>query len=510
MPNIVKADGIISSTSLDLFSNSYNSFFKINTGGDIGINRVSSISNYTVFSFDSLDKNNILNFQQYNNTNTFRLRVGSNQSFFDFYAPLSSSIHFFTNNVRRLSIGSAGSLGVGISSNYGTTNQAFTSQGSTLAPTWSTLNNSAISATAAIAYSKLSLNNSILDSDISSSASISDTKLATISTAGKVSNSATTATVTDGITLSPNTIVLRNSGGYIFNRYFNSTDNIDNGTTNSITYIMAKFGDNYFRSATAAKVAAFLSGQSMDISGNATTAGGLAVHAGRNNETNRIVRTDANGYLQLGYINSSDGNENLTTFPSYLWCTNGSDSYLRTYKTSYVNGRFYTSNNAYLVNNWDGSYWSITCSDGTSVRVAKADNAGSTGVIGTGSVSSGSFSSSGNFQRLNNKFAYAWVRITPTTANALNIGASYNISSVTDNGTSQFNVNFPNRGTTRYFVAACNSRNASYWLACSCYNMTATSVTIKSTLASGGWGTTSSTNPGFASSAYPGMSVIIY
>jgi hypothetical protein len=34
---------------------------------------------------------------------------------------------------------------------------------------------------------------------------------------------------------------------------------------------MAKFGDNFYRSATAAKVAAFISGQSMNISGNSAT-----------------------------------------------------------------------------------------------------------------------------------------------------------------------------------------------------------------------------------------------
>lgn len=51
-----------------------------------------------------------------------------------------------------------------------------------------------IASTGAIAYSKLNLSSSILNSDISASAGIVDTKLATISTAGKVSNSATTAT----------------------------------------------------------------------------------------------------------------------------------------------------------------------------------------------------------------------------------------------------------------------------------------------------------------------------
>ena len=57
-----------------------------------------------------------------------------------------------------------------------------------------TIVNGDINASAAIAYSKLSLTGSIVDADLSNSAAISDSKLATISTAGKVANSATTAT----------------------------------------------------------------------------------------------------------------------------------------------------------------------------------------------------------------------------------------------------------------------------------------------------------------------------
>jgi hypothetical protein len=54
--------------------------------------------------------------------------------------------------------------------------------------------NADVNASAAIAYSKLNLATSIVDADISAAAAIVDTKLATISTASKVSNSATTAT----------------------------------------------------------------------------------------------------------------------------------------------------------------------------------------------------------------------------------------------------------------------------------------------------------------------------
>jgi hypothetical protein len=67
---------------------------------------------------------------------------------------------------------------------------------------------------------------------------------------------------------------------------------------------------------------------------NATTAGGLAVATGTNNAANQIVRTDANGYIQAGYLNSGAGNEANNSNPPRVWGTNGSDSYLRTYLTS--------------------------------------------------------------------------------------------------------------------------------------------------------------------------------
>ena len=57
-----------------------------------------------------------------------------------------------------------------------------------------------------------------------------------------------------------NTIALRDSSGDIYSRYsfasyHNSSDDISSG---NISYVMAKFGDNYYRSATAAKLVAFI------------------------------------------------------------------------------------------------------------------------------------------------------------------------------------------------------------------------------------------------------------
>lgn len=72
---------------------------------------------------------------------------------------------------------------------------------------------------------------------------------------------------------------------------------------------------------------------------NANTVANLAVHGGRNNEQNKVVRTDNNGYLQTGYINSDSGyNENTNASPDRIWGSNGGgDSYLRTYRTSALN-----------------------------------------------------------------------------------------------------------------------------------------------------------------------------
>jgi uncharacterized protein YunC (DUF1805 family) len=77
-----------------------------------------------------------------------------------------------------------------------------------------------------------------------------------------------------------------------------------------------------------------ISTQTVASAGNATTAGGYAVETGRNNNASKIVTTDTNGYIQCGYINSSNGNENNNSNADRVWGTNGSDNYLRTYRTS--------------------------------------------------------------------------------------------------------------------------------------------------------------------------------
>jgi hypothetical protein len=70
---------------------------------------------------------------------------------------------------------------------------------------------------------------------------------------------------------------------------------------------------------------------SLSIGGNATTAGGLAVHTSTNNEANKIVRTDVNGYIQAGWINSISG-DNGTTTPTRIYASQ--DGYIRYYSVA--------------------------------------------------------------------------------------------------------------------------------------------------------------------------------
>jgi hypothetical protein len=99
-------------------------------------------------------------------------------------------------------------------------------------------------------------------------------------TASSASNSTTCGGLTPtSASGTANRIVASDGNGYIFNNYFNSTDNSISG---SVSAIIAKQGDNYYRSATAGAVASFISGQSMNIAGSATTLTNNATISGLN------------------------------------------------------------------------------------------------------------------------------------------------------------------------------------------------------------------------------------
>jgi hypothetical protein len=105
-----------------------------------------------------------------------------------------------------------------------------------------------------------------------------------------IPNSATTASATAG---AANTIVARDANGYIFNNYFNSTDN---SQASGVTAVMVKAGDAYLRSGTAAAVATFISGQAMNISGSSTSCSGNAATASNASNTNSISNAVGGSY----------------------------------------------------------------------------------------------------------------------------------------------------------------------------------------------------------------------
>ena len=107
----------------------------------------------------------------------------------------------------------------------------------------------------------------------------------------------------------------------------------------------------------------------ISVSGNAATAttagnsnalGGLAVHPGTNNEANKVVRTDGNGYLNTGWINTASGDSGIANRLTRIYSSY--DNYLRyssltdfkvhmglSAKNSYSRHIDYTSNANYHV-----------------------------------------------------------------------------------------------------------------------------------------------------------------
>ena len=73
------------------------------------------------------------------------------------------------------------------------------------------------------------------------------------------------------------------------------------------------------------------SGSTLD----ADTLDGLDLHTGRNNQVNKVVRTDANGYIQAGWINTTSGSTSDDI--SRIYASN--DGYIRYYTPSnFLNG----------------------------------------------------------------------------------------------------------------------------------------------------------------------------
>ena len=118
--------------------------------------------------------------------------------------------------------------------------------------------NADIGASAAIAYSKLALTGAILNADLAGS--IADSKLSTISTAGKVSNSATTATNAN----TASAIVARDASGNF------TAGTITAALTGNVTGNLTGAVTGNASTATALQTARTINGVSFDGTGNVT------------------------------------------------------------------------------------------------------------------------------------------------------------------------------------------------------------------------------------------------
>jgi|688.fasta_scaffold00633_58 hypothetical protein len=91
--------------------------------------------------------------------------------------------------------------------------------------------------------------------------------------------------------------------------------------------------------------------------GNSSTVAGLSVHSGRNNEADKIVRTDSSGYIQAGWINTTSGDEGNGT-PDKFYGSN--DNYIRYYTRAYTQmylGNTYHYTTARRQHTTDTNYW---------------------------------------------------------------------------------------------------------------------------------------------------------
>ena len=237
-------------------------------------------------------------------------------------------------------------------------------------------------------------------------------------------SSASNATTAGGFTPSQtsgaaNRIVVADANGYIFNSYINTTDNVQ---SSGVTYIIAKCGDNYYRSATAAAVATFISGQSMNISGSSTSCSGNAATA--------TTATNLSG----GTINGLTLNQYNANNPRLYAATTGATGLLGVDSAGTFKYQLYGdgTNYGFLNGAWAGWDLQKVINGELSLWVSSVQrtvlhsgNYTSYAPSLTGSGASGTWSIN-----VTGSAGSATTATTATTANALNTGNNYQVNSL--------------------------------------------------------------------------------
>jgi hypothetical protein len=152
-----------------------------------------------------------------------------------------------------------------------------------------------------------------------------------------------------------NRVVVADAGGYIANNYFNSTDNVQ---SSGVAYVMVKqIGDNYLRSGTAAAIATFISGQSMNISGSSTSCSGNAATATLAANTSSISSATGGSYTwtSTNYFQSNLGSTSgsLSSPPLQVYATGGNSAFFSFHRGgSYAVNMGLDSDNVLRIGGW--------------------------------------------------------------------------------------------------------------------------------------------------------------
>lgn len=163
--------------------------------------------------------------------------------------------------------------------------------------------------------------------------------------------------------------------------------------------------------------------------GNATTAGGLAVHGGRNNEANKIVRTDGNGVIQAGWINTTSGDTGTTAIDK-VYCSN--DGYIR-YKS--------LANFKSALGLGSLAYSSATIPTNTNQLTN-----------GAGFITAGGFTMSGAIHQR---------AVVCATSGNVTVSRNINTSALTQTGTITFNLEAPAANTLNVYTIDFTSNGGS-------------------------------------------------
>jgi hypothetical protein len=216
---------------------------------------------------------------------------------------------------------------------------------------------------------------------------------ATLNGNASTATTATTAANVNNGTLTMNVSGTGLSGSQTFtaNQSSAATFTVTSNATNANTAstIVARDASGNFSAGT---ITATLSGNATSAN-NATTAGGLAVSTGVNSSANQIVRTNASGYCDFGWINTVSGT--ATGTPARVYCSE--DAYIRYYSMSTFTGYVQAAASGSWGINVTGSSASCTGNAATATTATTATTANATNTsnnfqmnsLGVGTAGSG-------------------------------------------------------------------------------------------------------------------------